>query len=63
MPLVKRHMTWMSTTYDRQLLDLIKSDSHREDDLFGDTESLLINSGIKDVINAAQYIDLMTYLR
>jgi len=63
MPLVKRHMTWMSTTYDpRQLLDLIQSDSHREDDLFGDTESLLINSGIKDVINAAQYIDLMTYL-
>ena len=56
-------MTWMSTTYDpRQLFDLIQSDSHREDDLFGDTESLLINSGIKDVINAAQYIDLMTYL-
>ena len=63
MPLVKRHMTWMSTTYDTaQLLGLIDSDFHREDDLFGDTENLLINSGIKDVINAAQYIDLMTYL-
>ena len=63
MPLVRRHMTWMSTTYDtNNLIKIMKSKTSREDDLFGDAEELLIKSGVKDTINAAQYIDFISYL-
>ena len=63
MPLVQRHLTWMSTTYDTDLIvSLIGSDASVNSDLFGDIEAMLSSSNIKDMVNAAQFIDFVTYL-
>ena len=53
----------MSTTYDvKRILDIIGNEFSVESDLFGGVESSLQESGIRDSVNAAQFIDLIGYL-
>ncbi len=63
MPLVKRHFTWMSTTYDKSVIDrIMKNKVISKVDSYDALEDLLSSVGIKDKINAAQFIDLNSYL-
>ena len=63
MPFAQRHTTWMSTTYDvKRILDIIGNEFSVESDLFGSVESSLQEAGIRDSVNAAQFIDLISYL-
>ena len=63
MPLVKRHFTWMSTTLDKSVINEIMSNSViSKIDSYNALEDLLNSVGIKDPINAAQFIDLNSYL-
>ena len=63
MPLVKRHFTWMSTTSDKSIINRIMSNSViSKIDSYDALEDLLSLVGIKDPINAAQFIDLNSYL-
>ena len=63
MPLVKRHFTWMSTTVDKSVINGIMSNSViSKIDSYNALEDLLSSVGIKDPINAAQFIDLNSYL-
>jgi len=63
MPLVKRHFTWMSTTIDKSVINGIMSNSViSKIDSYNALEDLLSSVGIKDPINAAQFIDLNSYL-
>ena len=63
MPLVKRHFTWMSTTIDKSVINGIMSNSViSKIDSYNALEDLLSSVGIEDPINAAQFIDLNSYL-
>ena len=63
MPLVKRHFTWMSTILDKSVINKIMSNSViSRVDSYNALEDLLNSVGIKDAINAAQFIDLNSYL-
>ncbi len=63
MPLVKRHLTWMSTCYEKDIINnLIKNKHTSKVESYGAIEDLITSGGIRDSINAAQFIDLNSYL-
>ncbi len=63
LPLVKRHFTWMSTSYDKDIINKLMSDKViSKIDSYENLENLITSAGIKDAINAAQFIDLNSYL-
>ena len=63
LPLAKRHLTWMSTCYEIDTINnLINNKVLSKGEPFGTIEDFLNSVGIKDSINAAQFIDLNSYL-
>ena len=63
LPLVKRHLAWMSTSYDKDIINKLMSNRViKKIDSYENLENLIASVGIKDAINAAQFVDLNSYL-